>query len=64
MTKFEYKTVEIEQTGNMFQKNIDSKVLEQTMNQLGQQGWELSNTLYKHSGGTTTQILLIFKKTV
>jgi Domain of unknown function (DUF4177) len=66
MTNWEYKTVVIDQkssfwgSGSDFQ---DKNFIEDGLNKLGQEGWELvSSTPNADMQGRTTKILLIFKR--
>ncbi len=60
---WEYKTITLAATGFWLGGNIDKLQLDQMMNELGQQGWELAaavdtNKVY----GETKDIVVIFKR--
>lgn len=58
---WEYKTIKLDTYG-FFGAKVDHGRLEQEMNELGQQGWELVTTLDTNSTGTTTSIVLLLKR--
>lgn len=63
MKKFEYKTVRIRENAKIFQSNYDLKEVEQTLNQLGAEGWELvSNLVQMDIMGCATGAVLVFKR--
>lgn len=62
-TQWEYKTVMIKATGWFAGGKVDPNLLDERLNNLGQQGWELAsgfdtNQLY----GETRDVILIFKR--
>ena len=62
-TKWEYKTVMIKATGWFSGGKVDINVLDERLNALGRDGWELAagfdtNKLY----GETRDAVLIFKR--
>ncbi len=60
--KWEYKTLKMEAGGFMGGK-FDSKTLNNQMNELGRDGWELVTGFDTNMGqGATRDIVLIFKK--
>ncbi len=65
MKKFEYKTLEIDPEGKWIKRiNIESSDLETHLNELGNDGWELVNSIDYAIEGYTQKILLFFKKEI
>ena len=64
MKKFEYKTLEFEASGNFIRTiNIDSKKLEEILNEMGEDGWEMIHPVdYAIGYGTTQKVILFFKR--
>ncbi len=59
---WEYKTIKLEATGWVGGK-IDELRLDQMMNDLGQQGWELAAALDTNEAyGETRDVVVIFKR--
>jgi hypothetical protein len=59
---WEYKTIKLAATGWVGGK-IDELLLDQMMNDLGQQGWELAAALDTNEAyGNTKDIVVIFKR--
>ena len=59
---WEYKTIKLAATGWVGGK-IDELRLDQMMNDLGQQGWELAAALDTNEGyGNTKDVVVIFKR--
>lgn len=61
--QWQYKTVMIKATGWFSGGKVDASVLDERLNALGQDGWELAsafdtNQLY----GETRDVILIFKR--
>ncbi|MBI9073050.1 MAG: DUF4177 domain-containing protein [Melioribacteraceae bacterium] len=60
--KWEYKTLKLAASGFLGGK-FDEKELDEFMNQLGQQGWELVSSFdTNQSHGSTRDIVVIFKR--
>lgn len=60
--KWEYKTIKLGTTGFLGGK-LDERELEQYMNQLGQQGWELTTAFDTNKAqGETRDVIVIFKQ--
>jgi len=60
--KWEYKTIKLEASGLMG-GIIDEKKLDAIMNELGEQGWELSAAFDTNKqAGTTRDAVIIFKR--
>ena len=60
---WEYKTIKLAATGFWVGGNIDPLQLDQMMNELGQQGWELAAALdTNEADGQTKDIVVIFKR--
>lgn len=64
MKKFEYKTLEFEANDSKIYKSIhiDSVEIEETLNSLGEDGWELVNTVDYALNGFTRKVILFLKK--
>jgi Domain of unknown function (DUF4177) len=61
MTKFEYKVIEIK-SNSIWSAEITPEVIEQKINEMGQDGWELVSTLSKAMTGSINGITCIFKR--
>ena len=62
MEKFEYKTVFTDAKG-VFGGKVDINKFQDELNTLGQQGWELVNTVATaQSYGSTRWVISIFKR--
>ncbi len=60
---WEYKTIKFAATGFWVGGKIDELRLDQMMNDLGQQGWELAAALdTNEASGNTKDIVVIFKR--
>ncbi len=60
--KWEYKTIKLEASGIMGGK-LDEKKLDVMMNELGEQGWEISAAFDTNmQAGTTRDAIIIFKR--
>ena len=65
MKRFEYKTVEFDTRGFFSSGKLDSKAFEQTMNGLGQEGWELvSCVATNRHQGETRGVHAVFKREI
>ena len=62
MEKFEYRTMTYEAKGAWGGK-VDSE-LEERLNALGSQGWELVSTVATNQIGSTNSLVSIFKRKV
>lgn len=64
MKKYEYKTVEFEADDSKLSKSmhIDSTEIEQILNNLGEKGWELVNSIDYALNGFTRKVILFFKR--
>ena len=61
--KWEYKTIKLETKG-IFGGKFDETKLDNFMNQLGAQGWELASSFgTNQSFGESRDIVVIFKRT-
>ncbi|QUY41407.1 DUF4177 domain-containing protein [Acaryochloris sp. 'Moss Beach'] len=62
MPSFEYKTIKLATTG-VFKRNFDEVKLDEYMNQLGAEGWELVSAfdINRHQGGSQ-DVVAIFKR--
>ena len=59
---WEYKTIKLEAKGFMGGK-LDEKELDALMNELGEQGWEISAAFDTNmQAGTTRDAIIIFKR--
>lgn len=58
MTRYEYKVVSF---GSMW-KTFDQEKLEEELNVLGSQGWELVAKEARSQGGASSGLVLIFKR--
>ncbi|MCL1866596.1 MAG: DUF4177 domain-containing protein [Oscillospiraceae bacterium] len=62
MKKFEYVTVTIA-TGGLFGGKVDADNFNQKLNNMGNQGWELINSISSNEAyGSTKYIVCIFKR--
>ncbi|TAE37114.1 MAG: DUF4177 domain-containing protein [Runella slithyformis] len=61
MTKFEYKVIEIKPE-SMWSMEVAPELIEQNINKMGNEGWELVSTLPKTMTGSTVGITFIFKR--
>ena len=62
MNKYEYKVFTYDTKG-VFGGKIDSRELENKLNQLGNQGWEMvSSTSSNQSYGSSRSLVFIFKR--
>ncbi|MGH2270871.1 DUF4177 domain-containing protein [Anaerohalosphaeraceae bacterium U12dextr] len=60
---WEYKTIKLAATGFWLGGKIDELRLDQMMNDLGQQGWELVAALdTSEAYGNTKDVVVIFKR--
>lgn len=64
MKKFEYKTLEFQADDSKFTKSmsVESNEIETILNDLGEEGWELVNSIDYVVNGFTTKVILFFKK--
>lgn len=61
--RWEYRTIKIDTKGFFVGGKVDETALDQVMNRLGNQGWELVSALNTHrEGGKSRHILAIFKR--
>jgi len=64
MDKFEYKTLFTDAKG-IFGGKVDKYKLQQELNELGSQGWELVSTVATaQSYGSTRWIISVFKRKI
>ena len=60
--KWEYKTIKLAITGFLGGK-LDERKLDDFMNQLGEQGWELVSAFDTNQGGGVTRgVVAVFKR--
>lgn len=59
--KWEYKTIKLATTGFVGGK-LDEKKLDEYMNQLGEQGWELVSGFSTIGSGNTRDVVVVFKR--
>ena len=60
--KWEYKTIKLATTGFLGGK-LDERKLDDYMNQLGEQGWELVSAFdTNQSAGATRDVVAVFKR--
>lgn len=65
MKKFEYKTVMLGEQSNIDKgAGMDIVKIEDGINQLGSEGWELVTSSENITSGFTTRMFLIFKREV
>ena len=63
MKQFEYKTLEFEPSGKWLRIiRMDTSELEITLNQMGEEGWELTDSVDYASDGHTVKVILFFKR--
>lgn len=61
--RWEYKTIKIDAKGTFAGGKVDENALDQLMNRLGEQGWELVSALdTSMEGGKSRHVLAIFKR--
>ncbi|WP_121965583.1 DUF4177 domain-containing protein [Myroides sp. N17-2] len=63
MKKFEYKTIEINPKGTWSPK-MDLKEIDKTLNELGEQGWELVSMTSRSFNGSTYGFYYTFKREI
>ncbi len=63
MPKYEYYLFSCDFTGT-FNGKVDIEHLQEEMNELGQNGWELVNSNETNKNGYTKSILFIFKREI
>lgn len=64
MDRFEYRTV-LTDTGGLMGGKVDAPALEHTLNNMGQDGWELVSAVATAMGeGATRHIVSIFKRRI
>ena len=61
MTKFEYKVVEVKPK-SMWASEIAPELIEQKINEMGSEGWDLVSALPKETTGMIIGIIFIFKR--
>ena len=60
-TEWEYITLKLSATGFLDTK-LDVRELEEHMNELGVQGWELTTVFNTNNTGTTRDVVAVFKR--
>jgi hypothetical protein len=61
--KWEYRTIKLAATGFLMGGKIDEAKLDQMMNDLGEQGWELASAIDTNEAyGSTRDVVVIFKR--
>ncbi len=62
-TCWEYKTLKFSAIHGFFGGKVDDVTMNLQLNELGEQGWELVNTIVTAMGyGTSRDVIAIFKK--
>jgi hypothetical protein len=66
MTRFEYKTISVStKKKNAFSMiYLDKEKLNESLKDLGEQGWELVSTINHNLGGSMVEILMVFKRAI
>ncbi len=65
MKQFEYKNIEFEPSGKFIKSiRIDSSELENQLNEIGRNGWELVNSTDYSLNGYTQKIIMFFKREI
>lgn len=60
---WEYRTIEIKEVSSWMGGKFDVPVLDKTLNDMGNEGWELVNVIPSNkSYGQTGRLLAIFKR--
>lgn len=63
MPKFEYKTIKLATTGWFTGGNLDEQKLDEYMNSLGRQGWELVSAFDTNQAyGASKDVIAVFKR--
>jgi hypothetical protein len=63
MMLWEYKTIKLAATGFWIGGKVDAEKLDQMMNEMGLQGWELAAALDTNEAyGNTKDVIVIFKR--
>jgi len=57
--RWQYKTVKIKAT---WTGNLKTETIEEELNNLGRQDWELVNIVYSHVYGASNWVIAVFKK--
>lgn len=61
--KWEYKTIKLAATGSWRGGKVDESTLDQMMNELGMQGWELVSAFGTNKDyGDTRDVIMMFKR--
>ncbi len=61
--KWEYRTLKLDTTKYVFGSDLDATKLDQYMNQLGEEGWELVTAFDTNVGsGQTKDVVAVFKR--
>ena len=65
MKQFEYKTLNIEPSGKWIKTvNLDATELEAQLNEMGNNGWELVNSMDHLLDGKTIKVIMFFKREI
>lgn len=64
MSKYEYKTIEIEIQNSLIfgSRDIEASEVEKALNEYSEEGWEYISPIQKVTNGYTDQIILVFRK--
>ena len=65
MRKFEYKTIKFDLRGGLFSGGgkVDTENVQNQLNELGNEGWELINTIdTAHFKGASRDLVMILKR--
>ena len=59
--RWEYRTVQLDEEG-WFARSVNFAVLDENLNQLGMEGWELVNVIYFKEHSMSTDAVIAFLK--
>lgn len=63
MSAFEYKVIEFDTKSSLLGGKVDTSMIEQKLNILGSEGWELASSFTTNQGnGYTRKIVYTFKR--
>ena len=65
MKQFEYKTLQFGPSGKWFKTvKMDDTELENQLNDMGKNGWELVNSIDHLKEGNTAKVIMLFKREI